>query len=287
MNMQPYEYVVLKYVHDPVANESLNIGVLLLSLDENMRFFQGRFEQRYRRLSEVFSRFDGEHFRRFVSRLQRQVDLLSDRLNDHQLFSGQPPTLNQLMTELIPDAGMSFRFEKILSGIADDPAEELNHQFFRFVTSQYEWEQVSNRNDEEVWNTFKAPLKALRVLDRLVEKTFTADEFEYTFPRAFKNGKWHVLESVSFDYVRAEQVKQKATNYLGIATALSRNPEMGKMYLLLGKPTRVAHLKQYERAKRLLSDHLQVDHVLVEEEEAESLAASVSEFMENHPHESA
>jgi hypothetical protein len=29
MNMQPYEYVVLRYVHDPVADECLNIGVVV------------------------------------------------------------------------------------------------------------------------------------------------------------------------------------------------------------------------------------------------------------------
>lgn len=142
---------------------------------------------------------------------------------------------------------------------------------------------VENRNDEAVWNTFKAPLKARRVLDKLVEKTFTEDEFEYTFPHAFKNGKWHVLESASFDYVRPDQVKQKATNYLGIGSALRKNPEIGKMYLLLGKPTRESHLKQYERAKRLLSEHLQIEHELIEEQDADGLAATVAGVMEDHP----
>lgn len=283
MNIQPYEYTVLKYVHDPVASECLNIGILVLAHNEGRVFLDSRFEQRYGRLSEAFSGFDGESFRRFVSRLQRQVDQISARFQQAQLFVAEPPSLEGLLKELIPDAGMSFRYGDLGAGITDEPSSELNRLFHRFVTSQYEKKQLNNRTDETVWNTFKSPLKARRVLDRLVEKTFTADEFEYTFNHAFKNGKWHVLESASFDYVDVEGLKRKATNYLGIGTALAGNPEMGKLYLLLGKPSREAHLEKYNRAKRLLSDHLQIEHELIEEDKAEELASKVAQFMNEHP----
>jgi|ERR1039458_9628873 hypothetical protein len=283
MNMQPYEYAVLRYVHDPVANECLNIGVVVFARSDQKVFFDSRFEQRYGRLSEAFSGFDGENFRRFVSRIQRHVEHSCTELNQSVLFQSDIAPLGGQLREMVPDPGMSFRFSEVSAGITDDPLAELGHLFHRFVTSQYEKGLVDNRNDEAVWNTFKAPLKSYRVLDKLVEKTFTEDEFEYTFPHAFKNGKWHVLESASFDYVRADQVKQKATNYLGIGSALSKNPELGKMFLLLGKPSRESHLKQYERAKRLLSEHLQIEHVLIEENDAEELAATVAAFMEEHP----
>lgn len=283
MKMQPYEYATIKYVHDPAAGECLNIGVLMLSGGHERVVFEAKFEQRYGRLSEAFSGFDGENYRRFVGRLSSHVDRMSVKLNQSDLFSSAPVALGTLLRELLPDSGMSFQYGSVLAGIAEDCASELEHLFYRFVSSQYEREQVSNRDDEAVWSTFRDPLKQHQVLDRLVEKTFTADELEYTFPRAFKNGRWHVLESASFDYVSAEQLKRKATAYLGIATALSRNPEMGKMYLLLGKPSREAHMKQYERAKRLLTDHLQVEHELVEEQDAEQLATTVALFMKEHP----
>ena len=283
MNMQPFEYTVIKYVHDPVAHECLNIGVLVLSRNEERIFFDGRFEQRYGRLSEAFSGFNGESFRRYVNRLQRQVDQMSTRLQQSQLFAAESPNLGALLKELFPDPGMSFRYEELSGGITDDSAEELGRLFHRFISSQYDKKQGSNRSDEVVWNTFKNPLKAHQVLDKLVEKTFTADEFEYTFNHAFKNGKWHVLESASFDYVDAEGLKRKATNYLGIGTALAQNPEIGKMYLLLGKPSREAHMEKYERAKRFLSEHLQIEHELFEEADAEELASKVARFIEEHP----
>jgi hypothetical protein len=270
-------------VHDPVADECLNIGVVEFSQTPEGVFFDSRFEQRYGRLSEAFAGFDGENFRRFVSRVQRHIDLLSTKLNKSLLFHTDAPTLEKLLNEIVPDPGMSFRYGAVCAGTTDDPSAELGHLFFRFITSQYERGEITNRNDEAVWNTFKVPLRAHQVLDKLVEKTFKADDFEYTFPRAFKNGKWHILESASFDYVRADQVKQKATHYLGIGSALSQNPEIGKIFLLLGKPSREEHLVQYERAKRLLSEHLQIEHELIEEQDAEALAADVAGFMEEHP----
>ena len=283
MSMQPFEYAVLRYVHDPVASECLNIGIVVFSRGGAGVFLDSRFEQRYGRLSETFSGFNGENFRRFVSRIQRHVEHSSAKLNESALFQSHTASLGEMLNEIIPDPGLSFRFGEVCAGIADDLSVELGHLFYRFVTSQYEKGLVENRSDEAVWNTFKAPLKAHRVLDKLVEKTFTVDKFEFTFPHAFKNGKWHVLESASFDYVRADQVKQKATNYLGIGSALSKNDEIGKMYLLLGKPSRESHLEQYERAKRFLSERLEIEHVIVEEKDAEELAATVAGFMEEHP----
>jgi len=282
MNIQPYEYAVLKYVHDPVAGECLNVGVVLISPQQEV-FFDGRFEQKYSRLSGVFSHFNGEYFRQFVSRVHRQVEQIAKEINGAPLLGASSILLEQHLKELLPDSGMSFRFSEVRAGITENPAEELSHLFFRYVTSQYEKEISTHRDDEAVWNTFRTPLKAHNVLSRLQEKTFAKDDFEHTFNRAFKNGKWHVLESVTFDYVRAEQLTEKATRYIGLATALQNNPEMGKLYLLLGRPVHESNIKHYERAKRLLSKHLPVEHVLVEESDAVELAVSVAKFMEEHP----
>lgn len=282
MNSQAYEYVTMKYVHDPVAGECLNIGVLLLSIGARETFLAGKFDSRYGRLSEAFAGFDGEHYRRFVYRLQLEIERMYKQLNEGQLFPEVKPTLSAIVSKLLPDSGLSFRCYSVLAGVTHDPSAELDHLFARFVTSQYEKQQLAGRDDEDVWNVFRPPLRNRQVLERLVPKTFTADEFEFTFPHAFKNGRWHVLQSASFDYVRSESLKDKATTYLGVGTALSKNPELGKLYLLLGRPSRESHMKQYERAKRLLSDHLQVDHELVEEQDAEMLASSVAKFMDDH-----
>ena len=52
MNTQPYEYVTVRYVHDPVADECLNIGIMLLSVTPEETFFAAKFDSRYGHLSE-------------------------------------------------------------------------------------------------------------------------------------------------------------------------------------------------------------------------------------------
>jgi hypothetical protein len=278
--MEPYDYAVVKYVHDPAAGECLNIGIVLFAPGQS--FLRVKFDHKYQRLSDAFSGFDGEHYRRFIYRIESVVEKLSKEIVAGGLFE-KTFELRPLLHEIFPDTGMSFQTGPIMAGITHDAEAEVEHIFSRLVTSQYEKEQVSNRDDEAVWDVFRAPLKKYHILERLQPKTFNAGDLEYAFSRAFKNERWHVLQSASFDYVRADSLKDKATTYLGIGTALARNSEMGKLYLLLGRPTRGAHLKQYESAKRLLSDHLQIDHELVEEDSAEQLAASVAEVMKQHP----
>ncbi len=280
MNIQPYQYVVVRYVHNPAVGECLNVGVILCCRNANL--MDAKFDSSYGRLSKAFARFEGEHYRRFVNRLSLSVERLADKLRAQELFP-EAYSFEAVLQNLMPDAGMSFQLGEVLAGITHDPASELEQIFARFVSSQYEREQSPIRDDEAVWNVFRQPLKHEEILERLQPKTFRAEDLEYSFERAFKNGRWHVLESASFDYIRPESLKNKATQYLGIGTALANNPEMGKLYLLLGRPTRKNHIKQYESAKRLLSDHLQVEHELVEENEADKFAKDVAAFMKGHP----
>ena len=69
---------------------------------------------------------------------------------------------------------------------------------------------------------------------------------------------------------------------LGVGAALSDNPELGTLYLLLGRPSGTAHVKQYQNARRLLQEHLKVRHELVEEDNADRLAETVAALMKQH-----
>ena len=79
---------------------------------------------------------------------------MSRKLNKSALFPDSAPTLTNLMKVLFPDSGMSFQCRTVLAGITHDASDELEHLFSRFVSSQYEKEQVNNRDDEAVCNVF-------------------------------------------------------------------------------------------------------------------------------------
>jgi hypothetical protein len=109
----------------------------------------------------------------------------------------------------------------------------------------------------------------------------TTPEVEVKFNHAFKNEKWHVLQPLSMDYKRKENIQNKATRWLGNAVALEATPELGTLYLLLGPPVLETHRVAYTKAKNLLHK-IKIKHELIEENEAENFADEISEYMRKH-----
>ena len=104
---------------------------------------------------------------------------------------------------------------------------------------------------------------------------------ELDFEHAFKNERWHVLQPVSLDYARPESLQEKAMRCLGQASVLEGNPELGRLYLLLGAPLQPSHREAYEKAKRLLHK-MPVEHEVVEEDQAEEFARRIAECVREH-----
>jgi hypothetical protein len=280
MKHMKYTFSVIRYVHDPVAGEQLNVGVVLCSVGGP--YLGHLLEYHYERLSSTFVDFDGEHYKRVIRQLETAFTTLARRPAG-SLFQLQEPVadVQQVISMIMPDRDTSIQFGPMLAGITDDLERELRRIFNRMVTSQYEMHKGEKRTDEEVWRVYQSSLMRRHVFSQLKQKTFTTEDYSLKFDHAFKNEKWHVLEPVSLDYVRPEGLQDRATRILGQATALSDNPEMGKLYLLLGPPKKKEHNAAYKKAKHLL-EKIPIDHELVEESQADKLARDIAAYMREH-----
>src|SRR5258708_845135 len=72
----PYTFALVRYVHDPVAGEALNVGGLLFSPGE--RFLDVKLAYRFERFSATFARFDGERFKQGLRHFACAVDNASE-----------------------------------------------------------------------------------------------------------------------------------------------------------------------------------------------------------------
>jgi Protein of unknown function (DUF3037) len=275
-----YTYCVVRYVHDPAAGEMLNIGVLLFAPETNYLGIQ--LESRYERLSGTFAGFDGENYKRVLRQLENAVATIQAR-STNQLFPLFEPLENlaDITRKIWPDEDLSFRFGVPLAGVATDPAEALSRLFDRLVVSQCDYKKDERRSDEHVWADFQPALSQQKVHRALQPKAFEVEGFEIKFEHSFKNERWHVLQPVSLDYARVEGIRNRVTRLLGDATALQGNEEIGKVYLLLGKPTQEKHQGDYEKAKKLLHK-MPVEHELVEANRAQSFAHELAHYMREH-----
>jgi hypothetical protein len=275
-----YTYSIIRYVHNPVAGERLNIGVILCAPDAN--FIGGQFDYSYERLSKAFADFDGAHYRRVLRQLENALDrlklqpqgtliVINDIVND----------TDQLARLLILDNDLSFENGEMLVGVTDNPCAELKHIFERLVTDQYFTQKTEHRTDESVWqHSYRPVLASKRVTTYLQPKAFISKYYRLEFEHSFKNDRWHVVQPATMDYARSTSLQEKATKLLGQATALHGHPDLAQIYLLLGTP-QPEHRQEYIKAKNLLHK-MPVKHKLVEEGEAEQFAQELAAFIHEH-----
>jgi Protein of unknown function (DUF3037) len=273
-----FTYCLVKYVHNPVAGEMLNIGVLLFS-DEVQRIV-GKFDIHFDRLSSAFANFDGDHYRFVVRNLEFSVSQLNDRFNP-TLFQNEFESIQGVLRSLVPDLGLSIQFGGVLAGLTMDLEEEAEHIFDRLITSQMPRKEKKSRTDEEVWIVYNRPLAKGEVTKHLKPKHFTSNNYDLKFEHTFENEKHHILDPVTMDYSQPESIQNRAIKILGQSTTLEGNSEIGTLYLLLGAPKNPSHQNAYIRAKNLLTK-IPLKKQLIEENEAEDFAKEITSYMKEH-----
>jgi len=281
MNTTPYTYSVIRYLHDPTTGEMLNIGVIL-SAPANM-VIEARLEHRYERLSDAFVDFDGENYRRTLQQFNQVLDVLRERLSATTLFDLWDISSNaqSIAKQIWPDMDLSFQIGEVMAGISDDLSDTIESLFHRMVTSQYQRVTQENRTDDDVWSVYHKPLVRRHVANNLRDTVLTTPEVDVKFAHAFRNEKWHVLQPLSMDLKKRENIQNKATRWLGNAVALEASADLGTLYLLLGPPSIETNRSAYIKAKNLLHK-MPIDHRLIEEDEAEDFAEDISAYMREH-----
>jgi Protein of unknown function (DUF3037) len=280
MSAIPYTYSIVRYVHDPAAGETLNIGVVLHA--PSRRYVAARLEHRYERLSNAFAGFDGDHYRKTIRQFEAAVKQMQERWESGlpEMWD-LPADVGGVVAAIWPDTGLSFQAGPVLAGLARNLDETLAAIFERMVSSQGERPRWEKRSDEDVWSVYQRSLAREQVQRVLRPKILQTADFKHEFKHAFKNDRWHVLQPVSLDYVRAETIQRTVARWLGSAVALAGHPELGKLYLLLGPPQLDEHRESYAHAKKLLHK-MPVDHELVEEEQAEQFARRLAAYLREH-----
>ena len=126
-----YSYAVIKYVHDPVADEALNVGVLLYSVES--RFVDVKFEYNFERYSQTLANFDSQRYRQVLRNFEVTIEELREQLAGGDLFSQLPSDAASVVARVWPDSYLSFRSGPPLRGMTANLAGVAAELFDRFV----------------------------------------------------------------------------------------------------------------------------------------------------------
>ena len=279
MTEQLFQYAVLRYVHDPVTQEFVNIGVLLFAPEEAQ--IGCLLNTRYSRLSNTFQQVDGPYIRAQLSALERMVGALRLRWQQGNWLE-RPKSVHELTSMLLPPDDSSLVFGGFGGGLTTDLDAELRRLYMRLVMRYADREDAASRDDAEVWQVFHKELAQREVTLHLAPVTIRTDTFSLDFQHAWKNERWHPLEPISFDLVHESSILNKASKWVGHTLSLKESEDLGTIYFLLGSPRQEHLLRPYENALTNMRKLMPPNAELIREEEAAEFSERLAREIESH-----
>lgn len=283
-NKLSFQYAILKYIHDPTTEEFLNVGLVVYSKD--FSFFRVQLLTKYKRITQTFPGADGEFYRRYIIHLQRRFIKVSDNISEktqHAMFKELPENLNDILIKILPPNDSSIQFSAPNGGLASDLDLTFENLYSRLIEYYIPDQERTTRVDEDIWKPYNRLLKQKKVLSYLRPTIINTPHDNIEFQHAWKNGRWKMLQPVSFDLAYPTNIKKKAKTWLGNLTLMRDNKQWSNLYFLLGKPRseQKSLINAYGSAKDILMTEIDSLSIkLIEEDEAEDFTNEISPQIE-------
>ena len=283
-----FNFAVLRYYHDPVTSEFLNIGVVIYSKEH--RYLNAIINRRYGRLSKAFDGINRSHYYRMIDTIRLQITNLRLQFAKPTLLDDEyPDDIELLLQKVLPPDDSSLRFGGFGNGLVHDLDLELARLFSRLV-EKYEGrdDQSATRRDEQVWQDYAELFSDYQITHHLYPKEIGTSDYSYNFSYTYKNDLWHPIEPISFDLMDESYIKEKANKWIGRSIMLADSNEIGTLYFLLGEPrSRPELLKAYESAANSLEEKIPIPVRIIKEREINAFVKEFADFIKIHEAEDA
>jgi hypothetical protein len=273
-----YSFSVLRYVHDPVAQEFINIGVAVFS--PQAKYLRAICTASYGRIANMFQKIDGPRFRQLSRYVQDQICAAGQEYESALPFESGA-TIEHLLARVLPPDDSAMQFSKAGVGLSSDLDRTLHELFQRHVEQYAASGESPRRTDEDIWRVFREPLDRSLVTPRLKTKRIVAPDYEYEFQHSWQNEIWHVYEPVSFDLVEGPSMLEKANRWVGRATSLVDSADPHRIHLLLGEPQDERLRSSFVKAQNILHK-MPGKKEFIRESEADSFAQELAREVQGH-----
>lgn len=252
MSRRPYSYSVLRYVHDVVTGEFVNVGLVLLapSLRGCAPIVCFEFKDRVQRLRSLFPDVDRLSFAEAIRAISRSARTVAKQVESDGLFS--EGDARAVAIRMLPHDGSSLQWSEIGTGLAKDVEKEFERIADRML-SHYDKRSEAKRSDDDVWRPVRNAILERNISIEFESKIVRGELDAIEFTHAWKNGKIHAYEPLSFDLADAENIKNKARRWVGhLSTVVVGAHDEFQAHFIVGKPTDPRLLDSYADAVKLL-----------------------------------
>jgi hypothetical protein len=254
MTRREYTYTTLRYVHDTLTGEFVNVGVILYAPGDTQApvAFKAATRKTIGRMRDMFPDLDRSAFLSAMRTIDRGASRLQAQLGREGMITSTGDAV-AMAKKLLPADDSSLQWGPVGSGSTDNTQKAFEKLFSRFVT-RYDEKPVSRRSDEEVWRPVRLELEQRKLPVQLEKKTIAGGDDKIDFSHAWKNGAWHAYEAVSLDLADADGIYKKAHRWLGQLTSVAPEAqEAFRAYLIVGAPSDPSLHSAYEKALRIMS----------------------------------
>ncbi len=165
----PFSYVVLRYMHDVLTREFVNVAVLLYAPD--LGFLGLEKLASFERVKGMFPGLQSEALRQLLMFLSSRSEELARKIPDR--LDRPSLSADTLGASLLPIDDSALQWSAPGGGVTDDPGGMLKELFERLVMRHLKAHPVTRREDGDVWKPFERELRRRDVLHRLQEKVLS------------------------------------------------------------------------------------------------------------------
>jgi len=277
--MNKYQYQILKYVHDQVTGEFVNIGLVLYSHES--KYLKAKFISKYSRLSQFFIEVNGAYLMKLLRTLEKNINTSEETVFSHN-------SLDELTSLFLPKDDHCLRFSEVKSGIipalktdSDNVFDYKLENLYSRMISKYMEENIERKDDAYVWKKlYKQYFDECNITNKLKKHTVHTKSDDIQFDKSWKNGVWHCYQPLSFDLKNEKDIKKKAYEWKSIVQELDTSDEKIKLFLLASLPHDKPELAKFITDKIKETNLKKVEVNFIEETQAPALALSVKNEME-------
>jgi hypothetical protein len=279
--MTPYEFAILRYVHDAFAGELVNIGVVLWVPVKSRLLFH--LSEKYEKLSNIYPDFDGAGFREVVRNLLARLKDISVEIGgegEPSLFPSSRPPLAEILGKTVPQGTICFRWSEVYGGIASDPARRLEQLVAEAVDRERRAPR-ERRSDEAIGRDVQKRLRDANLHHRVAPGAVEAPNYSYRFLASWHNGTRQFAEPISLDYLNRSSILEKAVAWSGRLSTLKDGGEF-QLTIIVSRPELADLQEAFQKAVAILKKSYGMRRIL-SEDQLDELVQEIREDLTNQP----